>query len=51
MLRFLKEDSSGVQPPRKITVYLSVDGEDWEKAYDAENEVKGTNIYQKKENF
>ncbi|MBR5263244.1 MAG: DUF4855 domain-containing protein, partial [Clostridia bacterium] len=49
MLRFLKEDSSGVQPPQRIVVYVSVDGENWEKVYDGENSVQGTNIYQKKE--
>lgn len=49
MIRFLKEDSSGVQPSRKIAVYLSADGKDWEKVYDEENDVVGTNIYQKKE--
>ena len=46
MIRFLKEDSSGVIPPRQLAVYVSADGQNWEKLYDEENNPQGTNIYQ-----
>lgn len=47
MIRFLKENSSGVIPPQHLSVYLSADGENWEKVYDAENTPTGDNLYQK----
>lgn len=47
MIRFLKEDSSGVIPPQHLTVYVSADGESWEKLYDEENNPQGTDLYQK----
>ena len=45
-LRFLEQTSTSVLPPEYVAVYVSTDGDGWEKVYAADNTAKVTDGYQ-----